>query len=1454
MLVIRTLVPALLLSAGLCVAADVVGKRPYEMEWAKRTTDDRPPLLDFEDMTGWRVETTNAEAHFARSREQQIWGDHVGRLAYRAVGDGDPEIQLLLPRPLVIDQPFDTMTCWVYGNRWGYETDTTTPAVTIYVLFEDRDGKDLEVLLFAVDWKEWHLCHRRLTPEQIEAVAGGVKLRGFHIVGGTNQDERLLYFDNVAVFTETFAPLTFKPRPERGIPMFPGQSPGTNTGPGKLPFPTRPETILPTNLTKTFTTTVRVEGGVFVFTYAGAHGELTYRVEPRTGTLADIAARWGGRGGEIRPCVDGGVFLAGPTGPVAAEKVEHLGSRIEGDSVVLRWRLTAGDVAAEAAFTYRLWAKSLVIDVAAAGGQVAEVRWGMAKGLDSPRLVTLPYYTYGSTVRPAVAVACKPEAPLFLAEHLDWTRSNGSWLWAENAVGDAGVACNGGVRYIPKTDGRRNDCFERLFVTLSPRFEEVLPTLPNPVSPWKHVTGTRLWRAHGAGVRTSDIAWWTKIHRHGMTEVVVTDHETGWRDGGESFTFRTRPAPGKGGDEGQFEYARVMQDELGFVYGPYNTFTAISPVNEFWDPDLIGRTADNQFQPVWMRCYAPKPARAVEFAEALPPIIQKKFRFSTAYCDVHTQPPPWYFVDYDPRVPGAGTFAAVFYAYGEIMLLQKQAWNGPVYSEGNNHFAYSGLTDGNYAQDAFYKLPSNPWLVDFDLRKMHDLCCNFGMGSPQMFYGKGADMGRTPTETDAAVDRFLAATVAFGHPGFLVMAGGFPRTLRSYYLLQQLQSRYTLGSAAEILYADDDGRLLDSTAAVATGAFARSQIATRYDNGCLTVVNGHPEERLEVTAFGRALDLPPNGYAGWTEDGTIEVLSADVDGRRCDYAATPAYLYVDGRGRFARFPRAGSSGIGICRILPDQRYEVIPYESSDCGFAIAAASAVALDAERRELGSAQLRTSRGLTFVVPVEGAFSYLLTGGQTPAGTVLTCGRDHAIPGEQISVRGREEHVFTVPTTARPGDRIWRQFEGAWIDFTILPLADVVLSLDGDSVLALAITSNLLHPAKAQVAVSAAPGTKQVTLQPRVPVSFSVALPPPTAEGLKPLTLSIEAGGLQWTAERLIVTVLGHRNLRDLPDTWQGGVCLRGGKETLNLGESGAQLNVREVTCGSEARKGFFAHPPWQGGVGYTFVLYPPIALPTSPPAAVRAVVGKSDGSFLGDGVLYKVIVVDAQGRETLVGEQTVTRHEWLPILADLGPWAGTTVRMKLVTDVGLQDNPAGDWGCWADLRIESRDLLLRQTLEDADGPSRTMPGPSPLQGITAELLRSARQGWLHYDAMGLNGASSGYPSFAVLNDLLIGPMAAGGGDEGKGLWAEGLTVPLTPEAIATLGLRNRFRLDNAGEDWFKVRRFWLELGLADGRRCSSEISAAVFTQPPTWPYAEGIGVPFGEDIAVDIWFKSH
>ena len=40
-------------------AGESVGERPYEMVWANRNEDDHPPLIDFEDLTGWHLALKN---------------------------------------------------------------------------------------------------------------------------------------------------------------------------------------------------------------------------------------------------------------------------------------------------------------------------------------------------------------------------------------------------------------------------------------------------------------------------------------------------------------------------------------------------------------------------------------------------------------------------------------------------------------------------------------------------------------------------------------------------------------------------------------------------------------------------------------------------------------------------------------------------------------------------------------------------------------------------------------------------------------------------------------------------------------------------------------------------------------------------------------------------------------------------------------------------------------------------------------------------------------------------------------------------------------------------------------------------------------------------------------------------------------------------------------------------
>ena len=463
------------------------------------------------------------------------------------------------------------------------------------------------------------------------------------------------------------------------------------------------------------------------------------------------------------------------------------------------------------------------------------------------------------------------------------------------------------------------------------------------------------------------------------------------------------------------------------------------------------RLSDGEWQTAWARCYNPKPARAVEFEARLAPIIQEKFHLDTAYCDVHTAVTPWTYCDFDARVPGAGTFAATFYAYGEIMLHQKKTWNGPVYSEGNNHWYYCGLTDGNYGQDQAARLAENPWLVDFDLRKLHPLVLQLRHGQPgHVLRPSTQGLGKTPEEREARLDRFLAATLAFGHTG---LPG--PRRRHAQRRAELLQRpagprRATpRQTAAEIRYADAEGNLLDTSAAVASGAYPpladRHHVRQRPEGDRQRPSDGDVEDVAEAV-------LPPNGWyrQRHAREASSIAWSAMVDGHRADYVDSPAYLYADGRGRFTRFAKAACDGQMIAHkradgvVRGDPRRQCTSFGVSLDG---RTGTAVALDEDGGTLGPAETRLSRGLVYVTPVAKAFSYLRQARAGRRRWRSSATGKSSCRAKRSRSRARRRSTFHVPADAKPGKRLWQQFDGAWIDFTVRPMVDASASAGQDA-----------------------------------------------------------------------------------------------------------------------------------------------------------------------------------------------------------------------------------------------------------------------------------------------------------------------------------------------------------------------------------------------------------------------
>jgi hypothetical protein len=283
---------------------------------------------------------------------------------------------------------------------------------------------------------------------------------------------------------------------------------------------------------------------------------------------------------------------------------------------------------------------------------------------------------------------------------------------------------------------------------------------------------------------------------------------------------------------------------------------------------------------------------------------------------------------------------------------------------------YCGLDDGSWAQDQPYRLHVNPWLVDFDLLRIHPLSNNIGMGDPySTFYPYG---WKSPNH-NVWIDRFLAATVAFGHQGFL-LKGSPEDEDQSYFMLIGTARHYCKADVKDIRYVDADGNLLDTSTAVATDVYRRSQVTVLYNDGSRTAANGSMTDRMTFPWKNKRIVFQPNGFFALSGDGSACTVSGAVreSGNRTDLSVSPEYAYINAYGKYAITPFGGTNGRMYRLISPDGTDEVFLRKGTRFLLPYAAVSVTALDEVGKEIGSVPFAVKAGMTDLKPVKGAFSY--------------------------------------------------------------------------------------------------------------------------------------------------------------------------------------------------------------------------------------------------------------------------------------------------------------------------------------------------------------------------------------------------------------------------------------------------------------------------------------------------
>ncbi|MCW5943568.1 MAG: hypothetical protein KIS66_15155 [Fimbriimonadaceae bacterium] len=959
----RALFPLVLMASSLAFSQ---GERPPELLWGN-VTERHAPTIRLDDATTWTVSASpDAQASFSASTAQNLWNRPVGRLQYRGSGDpfSVPVVTVRPPRPVAIPDGSDRAQLWLYGNRWAYLYPQDYPSVKVRLLIADAGGQVTSVPMDEVAWEGWYAVSKRL-PDNLRR---GATFQGLEVVGGWQSDFRDLYFDSIRFSTDGSGPLNIGARPKRNLTLVEGQLPGANIGGINLEFPTREETILPPQLSGRYSTSVDVQGGALLFRYDGADATILYAFEAAKGIAGvhawtkvkkpaastDVATVEKAPGKGLAPALPAASAKAKrATGPTVVESLgggmSYLGRLSSGAHVKLydgtmqgalteAWVEGDTGVARYADGTelrIKLAQKSLVVDVINRTGNAAEMDLGVIASADNPKTIPIPFLSYRGE-RPAVAMTRGDTEPVFASVWLDWYRSNATEMYGESWAKDSVARVNGGVRYHLLSNVTLNPMIERVFFTVSPRFEETLPSIPNPTALYASQAADRVVHVVDVPGGFADaLSNAARYRNYGIEKVLALNGPSIWQDGDESTAFRLVGAPGKGGEKGLAEYLNA-QGAMGWTPSMFLNFTHASPTSAVWNEDDLILTGAGDWRVLDQRLYGIKGLKALEYQAAHVAQLKSRYAPKAAFIQTLTAEKPWWLTDMDGRVYGSGSFVQTFYNYGDFLRNESRSLGAPVFSEGTFQWMYAGLGDGNLAREAEsgsdLERPLNPV---FALTQIHPRELGLGMGTFEQFVGKASDL-TDEREVDRLVDRFLANIVAYGNSGMLVdKKYGVHLTMRSYYMIQALQQRYALRAPTKIAFWDGF-QMRSASEAMAMGLPTNSRMVyVEYPNGLKVWANDNPSMGMTATLGEAMFNIPPGGFMAYRKGDVFAISGAVVSnfenmgglgslgGGRTDYVRSSAYTYLDGRGRLFETPEGSCDGALAIRPVVGNRLELV---------------------------------------------------------------------------------------------------------------------------------------------------------------------------------------------------------------------------------------------------------------------------------------------------------------------------------------------------------------------------------------------------------------------------------------------------------------------------------------------------------------------------------------------------
>ena len=671
-------------------------------------------------------------------------------------------------------------------------------------------------------------------------------------------------------------------------------------------------------------TSIRKDGISYIFESRSVSAVINFVYTPIDGTFSDIELEINNND-PINPVDEGGVSvdMNGSIWAADSEEVErHFVSCDQiGDTVEARWQWKLGEEQVSFLYRFRIIGKSLVVEIEGGNGKGTGLSVGRVTGALNPRLIAIPYFNFGDNYPHVLCTS-----GYFLSNFVDWHYSAASTLHAPSTdQAQQGIRLNGGCTYPGPAGSKRNKFRERMLISASTHYEEVLPSISQPNAGLEESLAEFVW--YNIPYLDASEESYVEIFENmrllklmGIDYLLVNHPAETWHDGDGNASLTTTGAENKGGDDALAEYLEAIAD-FGYKTSLQTNYRSIATTNTHWSPDLAAQLADGTPAPAGPDVYLLNQAEAQALAPDHARALFDKYPCNALYVTEHGEAPPWAFAD-SSRDTTAGDVSE--YYRRQRAILSSQSQGRMAFGNGGCHWLYAGLLNGFSARMPGPDPSRCEPLVDFALRKLHPIETDAGMGTIDQYFG-GAVPQEEKHSRSTYLDRFIAATAAFGHAGLMPdqLEWGTATTIKTYFMLQGLQKHYIRVPVQSIEYCHN-GQFLSTNDALLSDGLSAGQIRIVYQNGLQIHANLGWEQTWTIEREEHTYALPPGSFCAWNDDGLL-FYSVDNGSGRVDYASCDSYLYVDTRGQAMEFGPVHLDGAAV---IKERKWEidVVPFD------------------------------------------------------------------------------------------------------------------------------------------------------------------------------------------------------------------------------------------------------------------------------------------------------------------------------------------------------------------------------------------------------------------------------------------------------------------------------------------------------------------------------------------------